>query len=70
MTRLWRLATGLAVFVLALFFSTSLVLGLFLGERTLPGIANHVLLPIVAFVVIFLSFAGAYLLLNDGRKAK
>jgi hypothetical protein len=43
---------------MALLFSASLVLGLFLGERTLPGITNHVLVPVVALVVICFSFAG------------
>jgi DNA-binding transcriptional MerR regulator len=38
--------------------------------RTLAGIANHVLLPIVACVVIFFSFAGSYLLLSDALKPK
>jgi hypothetical protein len=55
---------------LALFLSASLVLGLFLGERTLPGITNHVLVPIAAFVVIFFSFAGSYLLFRDALKPK
>jgi hypothetical protein len=70
MTRLWRLASGIAVFVLALFVSVSFVLRLFLGEPTLPGIVNHVFLPIVTLIVIFFSFTGAYLLLRDGLKSK
>ena len=70
MTRFWRLASGLAVLLMALFFSASLVLNLFFGEHPLPGIVNRVLLPIVASVVIFLSFAGSYLLLNDAKKSK
>ncbi len=70
MTRIWRLASGLAIFLMALFFSASLVLNLFLGERSLPGFLNRVLLPVVACVVIFLSFAGSYLLLSDARKPK
>jgi glucan phosphoethanolaminetransferase (alkaline phosphatase superfamily) len=64
MTRVWRLASGLAVLLMALFFSASLVLNLTLGERPLPGVVYPVLLPIVACVVLFLSFA------NDARKSK
>jgi hypothetical protein len=63
MTRVWRLASGLAVLLMALFFSASLVLNL-------PGVVYRVLLPIVACVVLFFSFADSYLLLNDARKSK
>ena len=70
MTRFWRLASGLAVFVMALFASVSLVLNLSLGERPLPGIVYRELLPIVACVVIFFSFAGSYLLLKDAINSK
>jgi hypothetical protein len=70
MIRWWRLATGVAVFLIALFFSASLVLNLFLGERPLPGFVYRVLLPIIAYIVIFLSFAGSYLLLRDARNSK
>jgi hypothetical protein len=63
MTRVWRLASGLAFLLMALFFSASLVLNL-------PGVVYRVLLPIVAWVVLFLSFADSYLLLNDARKSK
>jgi len=70
MTRFWRLACGLAVFLMALFFSASLLLNLTLGERPLPGFIYRVLLPIGAGVVIFLSFTGSYLLLSDSRKPK
>ncbi len=70
MTRFWRLASGVAIFLMALFFSASLVLNLFLGERPLPGLLYRVFLPFVACVIIFLSFAGSYLLLSDARKSK
>ena len=70
MIRWWRLATGLAVFLMALFASASFVLNLFLGERPLPGFVYRVLLPIIACIVIFLSFAGSYLLLRDARNSK
>jgi len=55
---------------MALFFSLSLVLSLTLGERPLPGFIYHVLLPFAAWVVIFLSFAGSYLLISDARNSK
>ncbi len=70
MTRFWRLVSGVAVLVLALFASVSLVLNLSLGERPMAGIAYRVLLPSLACVVIFFSFAGSYLLLRDGRNSK
>jgi len=70
MSRLWRLASGLAVLLMALFFSASLVMNLLIGERPLPGFAYRVLLPIAACVVIFLSCVGSYLLLNDARNSK
>jgi len=70
MTRFWRLASGLSVFLLALFLSMTLVFGLFLGEPPLPGIANHVLLPFMVCVLIFFSFAGSYLLVRDALKSK
>ncbi|MEY2413310.1 MAG: hypothetical protein QOD84_1916 [Acidobacteriaceae bacterium] len=70
MTRFWRPVSGLAVFVLALFASVSLVVNLTLGERSLEGLAYRVLLPSLACVVIFFSFTGAYLLLRDARNSK
>jgi hypothetical protein len=70
MTHLWRLASGLAVFLMALFFSASLILNLTLGDRPLPGFIYHVLVPVVACVVLFLSFAGSYLLLSDARNSR
>jgi hypothetical protein len=69
MTRFWRLA-GLAVFLMTLFLTASLLLNLTLGEHPLPGFIYHVLLPVVACVVIFLSFTGSYLLLGDVRKPR
>jgi hypothetical protein len=68
MNRLWRLVSGLAVCLMAAFATASLVLNLSLGERPLPGFTYRVLLPIVACLIIFLSFAGSYLLLRDTRK--
>ena len=70
MSRFWRLASGLAVLLMGLFFSASLVMNLFIGERPLPGFAYRVLLPVLAFVVLFLAFAAAYFLLNDARNSK
>ena len=70
MTRLWRAASGVAVFLMALFFSASPVLNLCLGEPPLPGFVNRVLLPTAASVVLFLAFAGSYILLSDARKSK
>ena len=70
MSRLWRLASGLAVLLMALFFSASLVMNLLIGERPLPGFAYRVLLPIAACVVIVLSCVGSYILLNDTRHSK
>jgi hypothetical protein len=70
MNRAWRLASGLAVFLMAAFASVSFVLYLALGAPPLPGIAYRLLLPVVTVVVIFLSFAGSYLLLKDARKSK
>jgi hypothetical protein len=69
MGRLWRLASGIAVLLTALFFSTSLVLNVALRERPLPGFANNVLLPVLACVVLFFTFVGSYLLLTDVRKS-
>ena len=69
--RSWRLASGLAVLLMALFFSASLVANLFIGgEPPLPGFAYRVFLPIAACIVLFLSFVGSYLLLNDARNSK
>jgi multisubunit Na+/H+ antiporter MnhB subunit len=70
MNRFWHLASGLAVFLMAASASVSLVLNLALGERPLLGIVYRVLLPAVTCIVIFLSFAGSYLLLKDARKSK
>ena len=70
MTRFWRLVSGLAIFLMALFDSASLVLNLSLGERSLPGFVYRVLLPTLACIVILLSFAGSYLLLSDTSKSK
>ena len=70
MTRFWRLVSGLAVLVLALFASVSMVLNLTLGERPLLSLAYRVLLLSLACVVIFFSFAGSYLLLRDARNSK
>ena len=55
---------------MTLFLTASLLLNLTLGEHPLPGFIYHVLLPVVACVVIFLSFTGSYLLLGDVRKPK
>jgi hypothetical protein len=70
MNRFWRLASGLSVLLLAFFASSSLVLNLTFGERPLPGFLYRVLLPIIVSIVLFLSFAGSYLLLNDARHSK
>jgi hypothetical protein len=70
MNRFWRVASGLAVFLVTLFFGTSLVLNLFLGERPLPGFVNRVVLPIAACIFIFFSLVGSYLLLHEARKSK
>jgi len=70
MSRFWRLASGLAVLLMALFFTASLVINLFIGERPLPGFAYRVLLPIAACIVLFLSFVGSYFVLNDARNSK
>ena len=68
--RSWRLASGLAVLLMALFFSASLVANLFIGEPPLPGFAYRVFLPMAACIVLFLSFVGSYLWLNDARNSK
>ena len=56
--------------MMAAFASVSLVLNVALGERPLPGLAYRVFLPVVTCIVIFLSFAGSYLLLKDARNSK
>jgi hypothetical protein len=70
MKRALRFTSGLAVFLMAALFSASAILNLTLGERALPGFANRVLLPVLAVIVLFFSFVGAYLLVRDAITSK
>ena len=69
MTRFWRLASGLAVFLRTLFLSVALVVDLS-ARKYASGTAYFWLIETLAFVVILFSFAGSYFLSNDARNSK
>jgi hypothetical protein len=64
------MASGVAIFISALIFGASLVFSLFLGESMSPGVVSHIIIPLVGVAVLFLSFAGSYLLIGDALRSK
>ena len=69
MIRFCRFASGLAVFLTALFLGAALVVDL-TARKFARDTPYFVLIDMLALVVVVFSFAGSYFLINDARNLK
>jgi hypothetical protein len=72
MNRVWRLASGVSVFLMTLVLCAGLTVELAaIKYRPLDSSFPYfVLIVILPFVIIILSFMGSYLLIKDARISK
>jgi hypothetical protein len=70
MNRFLRLVSGVAVFVIAAFFSFGMLVNVLDGRPQVISSVNGTVVNVLVCIVILLSLVAAYLLISDGIKSK